>query len=172
MITTSAEEQSVMSTDWVATLGILNFVDLGLVPSSATCTCRLTPKQKRGGIRDAFVVDHFKQGRTVSMSFWFPYLQYWLIGWSVLWYLISCVMQIKWHWFPPKRFISQILLHLPQVQLSLESGHTQALSHYRLGIQSHTSNIFYKFPVGNLECTGQHQGCSCGSQKSVEEQSV
>ena len=77
------------------------------------------------------------------MSFWFPYLQYWLIGWPVLWYLISCVMQIKWHWFPPKRFISQILLHLPQVQLSLESGHTQALSHYRLGIQSHTSNIFY-----------------------------
>ena len=70
------------------------------------------------------------------MSFWFPYLQYWLIGWPVLWYLISCVMQIKWHWFPPKR-----KLHLPQVQLSLESGHTQALSHYRLGIQSHTSDI-------------------------------
>ena len=106
------------------------------------------------------------------MSFWFPYLQYWLIGWPVLWRLISCVMQIKWHWFPPKRFIGQILPHLPQVQLSLESGHTQALSHYRLGIQSHTSNIFHKFPVGNLECTGQHQGCSCGSQQSVEEQSV
>ena len=71
------------------------------------------------------------------MSFWFPYLQYWLIGWPVLWYLISCVMQIKWHWFPQKR-----KLHLPQVQLSyLESGHTQALSHYRLGIQSHTSDI-------------------------------
>ena len=66
------------------------------------------------------------------MSFWFPYLQCWLIGWPVLWYLISCVMQVKWHWFPPKR-----KLHLPQVQLSLESGHTQALSHYRLGIQSH-----------------------------------
>ena len=36
---------------------------------------------KRAGIRDAFVVEHYKQGRTVSMSCWFPYLLVcWLAG--------------------------------------------------------------------------------------------
>ena len=36
---------------------------------------------KRAGIRDAFVVRHYKKGRTVSMSCWFPYLLvYWLAG--------------------------------------------------------------------------------------------
>ena len=34
---------------------------------------------KREGIRDGFVVKHYKQGRAVSMSCWFPYLLvYWL----------------------------------------------------------------------------------------------
>ena len=38
---------------------------------------------KRSGIRDAFVVKHYKyvEGRTVIMSCWFPYLLvYWLAG--------------------------------------------------------------------------------------------
>ena len=36
---------------------------------------------KRADIMDAFVVKHHKQGRTVCMSFWFPYLLvYWLAG--------------------------------------------------------------------------------------------
>ena len=36
---------------------------------------------KRTGIRDAFVVEHYKWGRTVTMIFWFPYfLVYWLTG--------------------------------------------------------------------------------------------
>ena len=34
---------------------------------------------KRAGIRDAFVVEHYKRGRIVSMNVWFPYfLVYWL----------------------------------------------------------------------------------------------
>ena len=28
---------------------------------------------KGAEIRDAFVVEHYKWGRTVSMNFWFPY---------------------------------------------------------------------------------------------------
>ena len=36
---------------------------------------------KRVGIRDAFIVKHYKQGRTVCMGCWFPYLLvYWLAG--------------------------------------------------------------------------------------------
>ena len=36
---------------------------------------------KREGIRDTFVVKHYRQGRIVSMSCWFPYLLvYWLAG--------------------------------------------------------------------------------------------
>ena len=35
----------------------------------------------------------------------------------------------KWHRFLSKQFIGQTPLHLPQVQLSLESSHTQASSH-------------------------------------------
>ena len=82
MITTSAEEQSVMSTDWVATLGILNFVDLGLVPSSATCTCRLTPKQK-GRHQGCFCSWTFQTGKNSQYEFLvsiLTVLAYWLTG--------------------------------------------------------------------------------------------
>ena len=167
MITTSAEEQSVMRTDWVTKLGILNFEDLGGRFLQVLHVHVGWHWSKKGRHQGCFCSWTLQTGKNSQYEFLFPYLQCWLIGWPVLWYLISCVMQVKWHWFPPKW-----KLHLPQVQLSLESGHTQALSHYRLGIQSHTSDIFHKFSVKYLEWVGQHQGCSCGSQPSVEEQSV
>ena len=98
---------------------------------------------------------------------------FWFIGWPVLWYLISCVMQIKWHRFLPKQFIGQTPLHLPQVQLSLESGHTQASSHHKESnfIQVVSSSSFQS-DIWNV--WGRHQESSCGSMitTSVEEQSV
>ena len=36
--------------------------------------CQVDTKAKREGIRDAVKVEHYKYGRTVSMSSWFPYL--------------------------------------------------------------------------------------------------
>ena len=47
-------------------------------------------KAKWAGIRNAFVVEHYKLGRTVSMSFWFPYLLvYRLTG--------SMFADLSWH---------------------------------------------------------------------------
>ena len=40
--------------------------------------------EKRAGIRDAFVVQHYKQGRTVSTSFQFPYLLVYRLTGSML----------------------------------------------------------------------------------------
>ena len=95
-------------------------------------------------------------GRTVSMSFQVSILTG-LIGWPVLWYLISCVMQIKWHWLPLNSS-SDNALHLPQVPLSLESGHTQATSHCK------ESNLIpsSSFQSGIWNVWGRHKGCSCG----------
>ena len=59
-----------MSTDWVGVLSILDFLELdGRFLQKACWHC-----SKKADIRDAFVVKHHKQGRTVCMSCWFPYL--------------------------------------------------------------------------------------------------
>ena len=66
-------------------------------------------------------------------------------------------MQIKWHWLPLNSS-SDNALHLPQVQLSLESGHTQATSHCK------ESNLIpsSSFQSGIWNVWGRHKGCSCG----------
>ena len=56
-----------MSSDWEDVLGSFDL--------------QIDTTVKRAGIRDAFVVENYKYGRTISMRFWFPYLLvYLLIG--------------------------------------------------------------------------------------------
>ena len=57
-----------MSAACVGTLSLLDFLELG----SSNCQFETTAKRARN--RDALVVEHYKKGRRVSMSFWFPYL--------------------------------------------------------------------------------------------------
>ena len=61
----------------------------------------------------------------------------------------------------------------PQVQLSLESSHTQATRHCKeSNLIQVVSSISFQSGIWNV--WGRHQGCSCGAviTKSVEEQSV
>ena len=61
----------------------------------------------------------------------------------------------------------------PQVQLSLESSHTQATRHCKeSNLIQVVSSISFQSGIWNV--WGRHQGCSCGAviPKSVEEQSV
>ena len=128
---------------------------------------------KRAGIRDAFAVEHYKWGRTVSMNFWFPhFLVYWLTGSMISDLLCYADSVTPVSAETVGNHIGQTPLHFPQVQLSFESGvcqnsrqshrpNTTTLStssafigilsytsiQPSLGAQFHTSCIFYKFPV-------------------------
>ena len=170
MITTSAEEQSVMRTDWVATLGILNFKDLGGRFLQVLHVHVGWHRSKKGRHQGCFCSWTLQTGK--NRSVWVSGFHTYSTGLLVdrfydIWSLVLCRLSDTGF-----RKNGNYTFHKFSFHNYLESGHTQALSHYRLGIQSHTSDIFHKFPVSNLECIGQHQGCSCGSQQSVEEQSV
>ena len=66
-----------ITTDWVGLLSKLDFLVLDGRFLQKACW----HWSKKADIRDAFVVKHHKQGRTVCMSCWFPYLLvYWLTG--------------------------------------------------------------------------------------------
>ena len=124
------------------------FLELG------SSNCQIETTAKRAGIRDAFVDNTTnKQEELVWVS---GFHTYWFIVLPVLWYLFSCVMQIKWHRLLPKQFIGQTPLH-----------HIHKFSfHWNLVIQKKPDTvrnpISYKslpqFPVWYLECMGQASG--------------
>ena len=61
-------QQVSVSAACVGMLSLLDFLELG----SSNYQIETTAKRARN--RDALVVEHYKKGRRVSMSFWFPYL--------------------------------------------------------------------------------------------------
>ena len=90
------------STDWVGVLSILDFLELG----GGFLQLPGWHHRKRAGIKDALVVEHLTN-REEQLHEFLGFLTYWFIGWPVLWYLISCVMQIKWYRSLLKQFISK-----------------------------------------------------------------
>ena len=87
---------------WLRVLSVLDFLELG----GGFLQLPGWHHRKRAGIKDALVVEHLTN-REEQLHEFLGFLTYWFIGWPVLWYLISCVMQIKWYRSLLKQFISK-----------------------------------------------------------------
>ena len=105
------------------TLGFQYFVRLdGGFP-----VCQVQTIAQNSSIIDGLEVEHYKQGRTVSINFWFPSLLVYCVVRSMILALVWCRFSDTGF----RQFKSSVKhhLHLPQVLFSLESGLTQAPSH-------------------------------------------
>ena len=152
-----------MSTDWVDMLGILDFLEF----DGRFLWFEDWHHSKKGRNQGCLCSWTLQMGKN---SYWVVWISgfhtFWFIGWLVLWYLISCVMQIKWHRFLPKQFIGSVHQFIKTVHQFIYTFHKSPGHGIRsytsiqpsIGAQFHTSSIFLKFPVRYLECMEQASG--------------
>ena len=111
-----------------------------------------TTAKKKGRHQGRFCSWKLQKGKNSQYEF----LVSILTGWSVLWFLISCVVQIKWHWLPAKRS-SNNPLHLPQVYLHWNPAEQKQPVTVRKTISTKAVSST-SFQQDNLECMGQASG--------------
>ena len=143
-----------MNIDWVDVSGILVLLELdGRFPPFAG----LHHSKKKGRHQGCFCSWKLQKGKNSQYEF----LVSILTGWSVLWFLIYCVVQIKWHWLPPKRSSNNPLTFHNFSFIGIRPNRSnQLLLGKQFQPKQYLLQVFSKI-IWNV--WARHPECNCGS---------